>query len=169
MHEVTEGVAVALGSNTGDRLTLLREAVRRMEAQDLLRDLRCSHAYETPPERADDGGPFLNAVVAGATRHSAGDLLAGLLELERAMGRVRHAGVHGGPRPIDLDLVLFGHRVHRERGLEVPHPRFARRAFVLVPLAEVMPDARDPRSGRSVHSLLATLPDAALPRAGSLK
>jgi 2-amino-4-hydroxy-6-hydroxymethyldihydropteridine diphosphokinase len=169
VHEVTEGVAVALGSNTGDRLGLLREAVRRMDAMDLLRGLRCSHAYETPPERPGDGGPFLNAVVAGATRHSAGDLLAGLLELERSMGRVRRAGVQGGPRPIDLDLVLFGERVHRESGLEVPHPRFDQRAFVLVPLAEVMPNACDPRSGRSVHSLLASLPHATLPRVGSLK
>lgn len=169
MRERTADVAVALGSNTGDRLLLLREALRRMQSEGLLLDLRCSHAYETPPERPGDGGPFLNAVAAGATRHSAGELLAGLLDLERAMGRVRRAGVHGGPRPIDLDLVLFGDRVHQEAGLEVPHPRFAQRAFVLVPLAEVMPQARDPRTGRSVHSLLASLPDATLPRAGSLK
>jgi len=169
VHEVTEGVAVAHSSNTGDRLGLLREAVRRMDAMDLLRGLRCSHAYETPPERPEDGGAFLNAVMVGSTRQAARELLDGLLQVERGLGRSRAAGVHGGPRPIDLDLILFGDHVLEEPGLQVPHPRFPQRAFVLVPLAEICPDARDPRSGRSVHSLLASLPDARLPRAGSLR
>lgn len=169
MPESVDGVAVALGSNTGDRLGLLREAVRRVEAGGLLHGLRCSHAYETPPERPGDGGAFLNGVVVGSSELSPSRLLERLLEIERTLGRVRVSGVHGGPRPIDLDLVLFGDRVVSEPGIEVPHPRFDRRAFVLVPLHEVCPFARDPRSGRSVHSLLASLPDGALLRAGSLR
>lgn len=169
MGDVIDGVAVALGSNTGDRLALLREAVSRIESAGILLGARCSHAYETPPERPEDGPSFLNAIVAGSSHRSPRDLLAELLRIEEAMGRRRTSGVHGGPRPIDLDLVLHGDRVLEEPGLQVPHPRFQHRAFVLVPLVEVLPDARDPRSGRSVHSLLASLADAALPRAGSLR
>lgn len=169
MPERVDGVVVALGSNTGDRLASLREALCRVEAAGILTRIRSSHAYETPPERPQDGGAFLNAVMVGTTLQPARALLEGLLQVERDLGRSRASGVHGGPRPIDLDLILFGDRVLEEPGLQVPHPRFPQRAFVLVPLAEICPDARDPRSGRSVHSLLASLPDARLPRAGSLR
>jgi 2-amino-4-hydroxy-6-hydroxymethyldihydropteridine diphosphokinase len=77
--------------------------------------------------------------------------------------------VQGGPRTIDLDLVLHGVCVVHEPGLHVPHPRFASRAFVLVPLAEIEPDLIEPRSGRRLHSLLAALAPASLPRVGSLR
>lgn len=169
MCEGVRGVAVAMGSNCGDRLGFLREAVRRVDAAGLLLDMRCSHAYETPPERPSDGGAFLNGAVVGATRLSPRRLLDRLLRIETDMGRRRIPGVHGGPRPIDLDLVLFGDRIVDEPGLTLPHPRFHLRAFVLVPVAEVMPDARDPRSGRSLHSLLGQSPSVTLSRAGSLR
>jgi 2-amino-4-hydroxy-6-hydroxymethyldihydropteridine diphosphokinase len=162
-------VAIALGSNQGDRLAHLRKAVVAIEASGLLHAIRVSGAYETPPEKPDDGASFLNAALSGDSHASPRELLEGLLVIESRLGRVRAPGVQGGPRTIDLDLVLHGSCVVHEPGLHVPHPRFASRAFVLVPLAEIEPDLIEPRSGRRLHSLLAVLAPASLPRVGSLR
>lgn len=163
-----ELVAVALGSNLGDRLANLRAAADAIQARGLLGGMRRSDAFETPPESAGDGGAFLNAVVVGRSELGAQQLLRGLLEVEASLGRLRPAGTHGGPRTIDLDLILFGQRVIQEHGLCVPHPRFHLRAFVLVPLAQVEPDWREPRSDRPIHSLLADLGPVTPVRFGSL-
>lgn len=162
-------VAIALGSNQGDRLARLREAVEAIEASGLLVATRVSGAYETPPEKPGDGDAFLNAAISGDSLATPRDLLQGLLTIESRLGRVRASGVQGGPRTIDLDLVLHGASVVCEPGLHVPHPRFACRAFVLVPLAEIEPDLIEPRSGRRLHSFLAALAPASLPRVGSLR
>lgn len=162
-------VAIALGSNQGDRLAHLREAVGEIERSGLIHAIRVSGAYETPPEKPDDGASFLNAALSGDSPASPRELLEGLLAIESRLGRVRAPGVQGGPRTIDLDLVLHGACVVHEPGLHVPHPRFASRAFVLVPLAEIEPDLIEPRSGRRLHSLLAALAPASLPRVGSLR
>lgn len=164
-----ERVAIALGSNQGDRLENLRRALEAIERSGLLRDVRASHAWETPPEREGDGGAFLNAAVSGDTRLQPRALLEALLAIEGRLGRSRVPGAHGGPRTIDLDLVLHGRRVLDEPGLTVPHPRFARRAFVLVPLCEIEPNWIEPRSGCPLHSLLAALAPTPLPRVGSLR
>lgn len=162
-------VAIAMGSNQGDRLAHLRDAVVAIEASGLLDAIRVSGAYETPPEKPEDGASFLNAALSGDSRATPRDLLDGLLAIEARLGRVRARGVQGGPRTIDLDLVLHGACVVDEPSLHVPHPRFASRAFVLVPLAEIEPDLIEPRSGRRLHSLLAALAPVSLPRVGSLR
>lgn len=161
--------AVALGSNQGDRLANLREAVSAIEREGLLVGARWSDAFETPPESAADGGPFLNAAGVGVARLGARELLDGLLRIEAGLGRVRTPHARGGPRPIDLDLILFGDRILDEPGMQVPHPRLASRAFVLAPLAQVSPDLVEPRTGRPLHSLLADLGPSTLPRVGSLR
>lgn len=161
--------AIALGSNEGDRLGTLRSAVEAIEHAGLLLHAQWSDAFETPPEAAGDGGAFLNAAGVGRTTLSPGALLAELLRIEASLGRVRLPGLRGGPRPIDLDLILHGERVLDEPGLQLPHPRFAARAFVLLPLAQVAPNLREPRSGRPLHSLLADLGPIELPRVGSLR
>lgn len=169
MDELGVFAAIALGSNEGDRLATLRRAAEAIEREGLLRDARWSDAFETPPERAGDGGAFLNAAGVGRTRLDPAQLLASLLRIEASLGRVRVAGVRGGPRSIDLDLILHGDRVVDEPGLQLPHPRFAARAFVLAPLAQVAPNLREPRTARPLHSLLADLGPIALPRVGSLR
>lgn len=162
-------VVIALGSNQGDRLANLRRAVDAIEAGGLLSSIRVSGAYETPPEKPQDGEAFLNAALSGDARVEPRALLKALLAIESALGRVRVPGAPGGPRTIDLDLVLHGDHVLDEPGLHVPHPRFAQRAFVLVPLAEIEPDLVEPRSRSPVHSLLAALAPTSLPRVGSLR
>jgi len=145
--------AVALGSNLGDRAGHLDFAVTRLRAR--LDDLIVSEYIVTEPVDVPDQPFYLNAVVVG--RPPAGmtprALLDALLTIERERGRERP--FPGAPRTLDLDLVLYGDVVISEPGLEVPHPRFRERAFVLEPLASIAPELRDPVTGRTVAELLA--------------
>ena len=144
-------VAIALGSNLGDRRHELEDAADRLRA--VLEDFRISSFHETAPIGVGPQRVFLNAAAAGTTTLSPRDLLNHLLALEAAAGRTRP--YLGAPRTLDLDLILYGPLVIDEPGLVVPHPRFRDRLFVLEPLAEVAPDAVDPATGASVRELLA--------------
>ena len=143
-------VAIALGSNLGDRERHLREAVTALRPS--LDTLRVSSLHDTDPVGVGRQPRFLNAAAVGRTTLPARDLLNTLLEIERRFGRERPFA--GAPRTLDLDLILYGSLVIDEPGLIVPHPRFRERAFVLEPLAEIAPDWRDPVTGRTVLELL---------------
>jgi 2-amino-4-hydroxy-6-hydroxymethyldihydropteridine diphosphokinase len=143
-------VAIALGSNLGDRRAHLQYAIDALSLD--LTDMKSSSVIETPPEGVgDEHGPYLNAAVVGLTALSARDLLDRLLEIEEEGGRQRP--YRTAPRTLDLDLILYGDSVIEETGLSVPHPRFRERAFVLQPLAEIAPDMRDPITGKTVKEL----------------
>jgi 2-amino-4-hydroxy-6-hydroxymethyldihydropteridine diphosphokinase len=142
-------VAIALGSNLGDREAHLRFAVDRLAA--LLAGLRVSPFRETAPVGVPLQPDFLNGAVVGTTTLSAEALLARLLDIEAERGRTRP--VPGAPRTLDLDLILHGDAVIDVPGLTMPHPRFRERAFVLEPLADIAPWMRDPVSGRTVAEL----------------
>jgi 2-amino-4-hydroxy-6-hydroxymethyldihydropteridine diphosphokinase len=146
-------VAVALGSNVGDRRATLNSAIQALELW--VRNLRASSFYDTPYVGAEVQAPVLNAVVVGVTSLDAHALLERLLAIERDFGRTRPYG--GAPRTLDLDLILYGDAVLDEPGLVVPHPRFRARRFVLEPLAEIAPDWIDPVSGRTMSALLREL------------
>ncbi|MGH9346361.1 MAG: 2-amino-4-hydroxy-6-hydroxymethyldihydropteridine diphosphokinase [Vicinamibacterales bacterium] len=146
-------VAIALGSNLGDRERHLRDAAAQMAA--LVADLRLSTFHETEPVGVGVQPAFLNAAAVGKTRLSAGALLAALLGIERALGRERP--FPGAPRTLDLDLILYDGLVVEEPSLTVPHPRFRERRFVLAPLAELAPGWVDPVTGRTVGALLDAL------------
>jgi 2-amino-4-hydroxy-6-hydroxymethyldihydropteridine diphosphokinase len=102
--------------------------------------------------------PYLNAAVAGRTDLEPADLVGWLLALEHERGRTRLTP--RAARTLDLDLILHGDRIVHAPGVEVPHPRFRDRLFVLQPLAEIAPDLRDPVTGQTVGKLLAALRSA---------
>jgi len=148
-------VAIALGTNLGDRNAHLAFAVEHLSR--ILQDMRVSRAVETDPEGVPDPQPpFLNAAVVGTTMLQPRALLDALLAIERQRGRERP--YRFAARTLDLDLILYGDRVVREDGLEVPHPRFRERRFVLAPLAEIAGDWRDPVTGSTISALLRLLP-----------
>ncbi|HLT18688.1 MAG TPA: 2-amino-4-hydroxy-6-hydroxymethyldihydropteridine diphosphokinase [Thermomicrobiales bacterium] len=147
-------VAIALGSNLGDRRAHLGSAVERLAA--FLVDLRVSDIIETDPLGVTEPQPpYLNAAVVGRTTLPARSVLDRLLAIEAEGGRVRLGW--RSPRTLDLDLILHGQSVIDEDGLQVPHPRFRERAFVLEPLAQIAPEMRDPVSGATMGELLAAL------------
>lgn len=143
-------VAIAVGSNLGDRQSHIDFAVDRLAA--VLSDLKISPFYETAPVGVGPQPAFLNGAIVGATALSPRALLDRLLDIERERGRDRP--YPGAPRTLDLDLILYGDLILDEPGLQVPHPRFRERAFVLAPLADVAAEWIDPESGLSVRMLL---------------
>lgn len=147
-------VAIALGSNLGDRPAQLLEAIARLSG--VLTGLARSAFHQTAPVGVPDPQPdYLNAAVVGETTTTARALLGALQAIEHDMGR-RRAHPRAA-RTLDLDLILFGDAIIEEPGLTVPHPRFRDRVFVLAPLAEIAPDMVDPVTGLSVAALLSRL------------
>jgi len=140
---------VGLGSNLGDRESLIRQAA------ELIGACRLSSLIETEPWGYTEQPKFLNAVAEVETPLDARGFLDHLLEVERRLGRER-VGPQWGPRTIDLDLLLYGDEEIDEPGLVVPHPRLAERLFVLEPLAELVPSRKIPGSG-TVQAVLAGL------------
>ena len=147
-------VAIALGSNLGDREDYLRSALDALTPS--LDRLRISTFHDTAPVGVGPQPTFLNAAAVGETSLSARALLETLLAVERDLGRERP--FPGAPRTLDLDLILYGDSIIDEApSLIVPHPRFRERRFVLEPLAEIAPDWRDPVTGQTVEELLRLL------------
>ena len=147
-------VAIALGSNLGDREDYLRSALDALRSS--IDRLRVSTFHDTAPVGVGPQPTFLNAAAVGETSISARALLDTLLAVERDLGRERP--FPGAPRTLDLDLILYGDAIIDEApSLIVPHPRFRERRFVLEPLAEIAPDWRDPVTGKTVEELLRLL------------
>lgn len=147
-------VAVALGSNLGEREDHLRSAIAALESS--IRHLRVSTFHDTAPVGVGPQPTFLNAAAVGETSLPAKTLLDTLLAIEKDLGRERP--FPGAPRTLDLDLILYDDAVIDEGPtLIVPHPRFRERRFVLEPLSEIAPDWRDPVTGKTVEELLRLL------------
>ena len=146
-------VYIALGTNLGDRLANLRDAIDAL-APDV-RVLRESTSYETPPWGYTDQPAFLNMVIKAETSLNPRALLSYLTKREDELGRVKNFKY--GPRHIDLDILFYDDLVVDEDNLQIPHPRLHERAFVLVPLADLAPDFVHPVLGKDVKSLLSVL------------
>jgi 2-amino-4-hydroxy-6-hydroxymethyldihydropteridine diphosphokinase len=152
---------LGLGANLGDREAALRGAVAALAAEPGVRPLRCSSLYETAPQGRTDQPWFLNCVLAVDTDLGPEGLLRACQRVEAAFGRTR--AVRWGPRTLDVDLLLYDDAVLAGEGLAVPHPRMHLRAFVLVPLHEIAPDAVIPGRG-PVAALLPAVADQAVRR-----
>jgi 2-amino-4-hydroxy-6-hydroxymethyldihydropteridine diphosphokinase len=144
-------VYLSLGSNRGNRLENLRRAIDELSKAGVI-VRRISSFYKTEPV---DFGPqawFLNCAAEAATELMPMRLLKTVKLVERALGR--RPGVDKGPRPIDIDILLYEDIVIRTAGLVIPHERMAERRFVLVPLRELAPAARHPVSRKTVAEML---------------
>lgn len=157
----TERAFVALGANIGEPQRQVEAGFAALAALAGTRLVSRSSLYRSAPVGYLDQPDFINAVAAIDTALSPRDLLDALLEIERVHGRVRDFA--NAPRTLDLDLVLYGDRCIHEPGLTVPHARMLERAFVMLPLAEIAPDAQVPGLG-PVRELAARLGDGGLQR-----
>src|SRR5580700_11257122 len=131
---------VGLGGNIGDVQTTLDRAVAAFCDGAAVRLLAQSSDYATPPWGVEDQPAFVNRCLAVATTLPPRALLDRALAVERTLGRDRSRERRWGPRPIDIDLLAYDDVMLDEPGLTLPHPRLLERAFVLVPLAEIVPD-----------------------------
>lgn len=150
-------VAIGLGSNLGDRCSLLRFAYGSLRRH--LQDLRGSHIYRTAPVGLTNQPEFLNACCVGRTRLTPHQLMAELQHIETLAHR-RRGGPRFGPRTLDLDLLLYDDRIIEEDDVVVPHPRLHQRPFVLVPLREIAGDWRVPVAGGEAAPTVAELAES---------
>ncbi|BAF58387.1 MAG: 2-amino-4-hydroxy-6-hydroxymethyldihydropteridine diphosphokinase [Pelotomaculum sp.] len=140
---------IGLGSNMGDKKANIERALEMLKASAGVRVKRVASLYRTAPLGYTRQDWFLNTVAEVETGLGPHELLALLLDIERRLGRVRT--VRWGPRLIDLDLLVYGDEEIDTPALTVPHPRMGERAFVMVPLAELVPDLTVPGRGRAAE------------------
>ena len=144
-----EAVALSLGANLGDRMEKLRAGVQALSAHMDVEAV--SSIYETTPVGYGPQEDFLNAAVVGRTGMEPHAFLVAIQAVEAEQGRERP--FPGAPRTLDIDIIFFGSRIIRDDTLTVPHPSWMERAFVLVPLAEIGADLKDPESQRTVAEI----------------
>ena len=145
------GIYLGLGSNLGDREAHLRSVVDSFKHRNVT-VWRSASLYSTEPRELEDQPWFLNTVIEVRTLLEPEAFLQECLEIERLAGRVRD--IRNGPRPLDIDILLYKQRILDLPDLKIPHPRYRERRFVLVPLAELAPDLADPVCGLTMRQLL---------------
>jgi len=152
-----ETVYIGIGSNLGDRQGNCRRVAALVKGISGCNVIKMSDLYRTEPVGVEGHDWYVNGVMGLKSDISARDLLKRLLGIEKEMGRVRKGKRE--PRPIDLDILLFGNSVINEHDLIVPHPLMHLRRFVLVPLVQIEPELMHPVLGLTVRALLEGLPE----------
>lgn len=150
---------LCLGANSKNRLTTVQQAVSLLSLAENIKLIRASALYETEPWGVKDQNWFLNMVVEIKTDLSAQDLLLKCLSIEKMLGRDRSREQRWGERPVDIDIIFYDNQIINTGILTVPHPRMHERAFVLVPLLELIPDFVHPVLKKSVSELYDELDD----------
>lgn len=163
MRAQVEIAYVGLGSNLADPGHQVRRALEALDRLPETRLMAASALYATAPVGPQDQPDYVNAAARLETRLSPPDLLAALLSIEARQGR-RRDGTRWGPRILDLDLLLHGARVLDLPGLRLPHPEMGRRAFVLVPLADVAPPGLPIPGQGTLEQLLRACPQGGVTR-----
>ncbi|ANZ34179.1 2-amino-4-hydroxy-6-hydroxymethyldihydropteridine pyrophosphokinase [Staphylococcus carnosus] len=144
-------VYLGLGSNVGDREHQLKEALRLLDAQQGIKVTRVSSLYETAPVGYVDQPDFLNLCAEIETDLTPQAVLKNGLDIEQQLHRVRKE--RWGPRTLDIDILLYGNKIIEDQDLSIPHPRMAERAFVLIPLQEIAPEAINPRTQTKIKDI----------------
>ncbi len=144
---------LSLGSNIEDRLSYIQQATRLLVESSLVSIIRSSTIYETEPWGNKDQNWFLNAVIEVKTKLSPMELLKHCLDIETALGRTRDEKTRWGERSIDIDIVLYDEAIVEQENVTIPHKYLHERAFVLVPLLELIPDYIHPKYNKSLLDL----------------
>ena len=137
---------ISLGSNLENRKGNLETAIREIEKLGTI--TKKSSVYETEPVDYTNQPNFLNSAILLETELSPAELIIKLQEIEHKMGRVKE--IEKGPRNIDLDIIFYNNEIIREKHLQIPHPSYNKRNFVLTPIAEIEPEYLDPITNKSV-------------------
>ena len=150
-------VFIGVGSNEGDRLGAISQAMKILGAASGIRIVQMAMIAETDPVGGPPQGPYLNTVAELETTLTPQELLKALQAIERRLGRLPSAQ-RWAPRPMDLDLLLYDDRIIHDPALEIPHPRMHERRFVLEPLAQLAPELIHPVLHCPVTRLLDAVP-----------
>ena len=145
-------VAIALGSNMGDKKKYIDGAVRKLKKHPFCREVEVSDLIETKPYGGVEQDDFLNGAAIFETLLSPMELLKVLQDMEKAAGRKRT--VHWGPRTLDLDILLYDDLILSTKALTIPHPDMENRSFVLAPLAQLAPYVRHPIYKKTIQRML---------------
>lgn len=144
---------LSLGSNIGDRKTNLETAIR--EIGNLGKTTKISAIYETEPTDYKKQPYFLNLGMIIETELSPSELIIKLQEIEHKMGRIKE--IEKGPRNIDIDIIFYNNEIINQEHLQIPHPSYIKRNFVLTPMSEIEPEYIDPITLKSVAELKKTI------------
>ena len=149
-------VVCSLGSNLGDRERHINAAISAFQSYAIY-DVKSAPLYETDPVGLTDQPSFLNTAIFFKCELPALEILRIALEIEQAMGRKRR--IKWGPRTIDIDIIFYGNDKIAHEQLVVPHPRFAKRKFVLVPVSDLIPEFVPPGFANTISQILQVCPD----------
>jgi 2-amino-4-hydroxy-6-hydroxymethyldihydropteridine diphosphokinase len=151
-------VFLGLGSNVGDKEKHLAQACDRINTIERSSIIHVSSVYESEPWGRKDQDAFLNQVIEIKTNLKPGTFFAACQKIEKSMGRA--SSIRWGPRIIDIDLLIYHHRIIDDKGMQVPHPRLTQRRFVLVPLVEIAPHVIIPGVGKNTLEILQECEDS---------